>query len=240
MSETKRFSTSANPWLGTLLAIIAALVTVGFMRARYPMFVVSSEYDIGMGASVEARLALQQQTQAAERKNAMTIFALGGCLLAAGLAVVADACCGLPIRIVSGLVWGAIWGALTGWSAAQAQTIFIPAGSLPSVTNIGTTQAFTFGLLGAGVGLMFGGFTRNTRQALTSAITATIAGGGGGFLYAVIVGFVADAKSSAQLIPASALAQLLWLALPMTAIAFLLSQPKPLHGDAVTEEVNEA
>lgn len=230
MSASQRL-TVANSWTGTALAIGAALVSLAVMQAAYPMFTVSSQYDIGMGASPEARLALQEQTRIVERQNAMAIFACGGSLLSAGLAVVARACCAAPVRVLVGLAWGAIWGLVTGWSAAQAQPTFIPAGVLPSLTNIGMLQAFTFGLLGLGIGLMFGGFSRNARSAVASGVTAMIAGGGGGFLYAIIVGFVADAQSSAALIPAGALAQFLWLGLPFAAIGFLLSDNRSRRED---------
>ena len=226
VNDPHRPSAGAHPWVGTLLGMVAALATFGFIRASYPLFVVSSQYDIGMGALPEARLALQEQTQLAERKNAVVIFALAGCLLAAGLAAVADGCCALPTRIATGFVWGALWGGVTGWAGSIAQLVFIPRGTFPSVTTTGMSQAFAFGLLGAGVGVMVGGFSKHARTALASAITATIAGGGGGFLFAMIVGFVADSQNSAQLVPSGAVAQLLWLTLPLAAIGFSLSQPQ--------------
>ena len=237
MTDQQRFSAAAKPWVGTLLAIVATLATFGFVQARYPLFVVSSEYDIGMGASTEARLALQQQTQLVERKNAMVIFALGSSLLAAGLASVAEGCCAMPIRMITGFLWGAVWGTVTGWVASLAQSVFIPYDSFPSVTTTGMSQAFAFGFLGAGIGLMLGGYSRNARTAIASAITAMIAGGGGGFLFAIVVGFVADSQNSGQLVPDGAVARLLWLTLPFAAIGFLLSQPKPTPQSSVAAPV---
>ena len=216
-------SSRARPWVGSLLAILSALLTVAVMQVKYPFFAVSSAYDIGMGASDEARMALIDQTQIMHRRNATVVLAIGGSLLAASLSLMADACCSTGKRAIAGLVWGGLWGALTGFVGSYAQGVIMPRGAMPSVTSTGLSQAVAFGMLGAGIGLMIGAFARSKKDAVTYAGTAALAGAGGGFLYAIPVGFVSVSGSNEGLIPAALIAQTLWLTFPFAAIGFAVS-----------------
>ncbi len=56
-----------------------------------------------------------------------------------------------------------------------------------SLTNVGSAHGLLFGLLGAGLGLMVGGFTKNSQQLVNHLIKGTLAGVAGGFVYAILV-----------------------------------------------------
>lgn len=224
--------------LTLFLALLSALATAGALQAKHPFFVVPQEYDIGMGASNEARMALLNQTQIVDRKNAMLFLAIGGALLGTSLALVANACCSLPVRVASGLGWGATWGMITGLLSSQALLLIIPRGTLASVTTTGLSQAVAFGVLGAGLGLMYGGFAKNAKAIASSALTGMVAGTAGGFAFAMIVGFVAQAQNNAQLIPTGAVAQSLWLGIPFLAIAFGLMKAAENMQPAASEVVH--
>lgn len=207
-------------WSGLALAlsVVAALAAYGVLRAQYPFMVVSSDFDIGMGASNEARLALSSETDKVNRINATIVMTIGGGLLGLVLAIAASACCGLATRVLAGVVWGSVLGAMVGWLAATAIPTIVPRTSIPSLTNVGAAHGLLFGLLGVGLGLMVGGFTKNSQQTISQVIKSGLAGLAGGFAYAVIVGFVAPGEMASQLVPANSIAQLLWLVVPFAAI----------------------
>ncbi len=207
-------------WSGLALAlsIVAALATYGVLLTQHPFVKVSSDFDIGMGASEEARLALMSETDKVNRLNAIIILTIGGGLLGLGLAIAATACCAMATRVIAGVVWGCLLGAGVGWLAATAIPFIVPRTSIPSLANVGAAHGLLFGLMGAGLGLMVGGFTKNTQQMINQAIKSGLAGLAGGFGYAVIVGFVAPGEMASQLVPANSIAQLLWLAIPFAAI----------------------
>lgn len=209
-------------WLGVSLAIASALAITGLLQAAHPLFVVPSEYDIGMGASDEARLKLLAQMELADCKNDMAIFATGGALLGGSLAAVASCCCGLPLRLGCGLVWGGLWGLITGLISSKTILWIMPTGTFPTVTSTGTAQALAFGLLGAGIGLMYGGFTKNAKAIVSAVLGGILAGACGGFAFAMLVGFVAQFQNTSKLIPLGLVAQLLWLGLPFSAIGLVL------------------
>lgn len=204
--------------LAIVLSIVSALLAYGVLRTQYPFAVVSSKFDIGMGASEEARLALMSETDRVNRLNATVIMTIGGGLLGLSLAYAAVACCAVPIRLLAGVVWGCVLGAVVGWIAATAIPSIVPRNSIPSLTNVGAAHGLLFGLLGAGLGLMVGGFTRNSQQMVSQLIKGGLAGLAGGFVYAIIVGFVAPGETASQLVPANSVAQLLWLAIPFAAV----------------------
>ena len=204
--------------IAIVLSIVSALVAYGVLRTQYPFMVVSSKFDIGMGASDEARLALISETDRVNRLNATIIMTIGGGLLGLSLAYAAAACCALPIRLVAGVVWGGVLGAAAGWIASTAIPYIVPRSSIPSLTSVGAAHGLLFGLIGAGLGLMVGGFAKNSQQMVSQLIKGGIAGVAGGFIYAIIVGFVAPGETASQLVPANAMAQLLWLAIPFAAV----------------------
>ena len=58
--------------IAIVLALVSALLAFGVLRTQYPFMVVSSNFDIGMGASEEARLALTERngpSQSIERHD---------------------------------------------------------------------------------------------------------------------------------------------------------------------------
>lgn len=232
--NSSNMPTARAMWLGVVLATASALAVVGLLQAAHPMYVVPSKYDIGMGASEEARLQLLSQTQLADGKNDMVIFTAAGALLGCSLAMVACSCCGLPLRIGSGLVWGGLWGLITGLVASKAALLIMPVGSFPSVTSTGTAQGLAFGLLGAGIGLMYGGFTKNAKFVVSAVIGGLLAGAGGGFAFAMLVGFVAQFQNGSKLIPLGLVAQLIWLVLPFAAIGYAL--PKSTERERSTSK----
>ncbi len=206
------------PGLAIILSLVGALMAYGVLVTQYPFTTVPSSFDIGMGASEEARLALMSETDRVNRINATIIMIVGGGLLGAALAFPAVACCGLTTRLIAGVVWGCVWGGIAGSIGALAVPYIVPRGALPALTNVASAHGLLFGLFGAGLGAMVGGFTKDSKQIVNQLIKSGLAGMAGGCLYAVLVGFVAPGEVATQLVPANSIAQLLWLVVPFVAL----------------------
>ncbi len=207
--------------LSCILSIIAGLASWGLLKAIHPAFTVPPEYEIGMGASNEARLALIAQQAWADRLNATVAFAIGGSLLCAVLSVTAFSCCALPLRIVIAIAWGAGWGALTGFVGSIAYPALMPSDSLPNTTNTGLAQAVVFAVLGLGAGMLFGGFSRNTTKIGKSMILGGVAGAAGGMLFPIFSGVIMPNQAITGLLQTST-AGALWLTIPFAAIGYAL------------------
>lgn len=203
------------------LAIVVALVTWGLLQARHPFFTVPGEYDIGMSAPIEARLALMAQQARVDRLNAAVALAMGGALLTAVVSYGASGCCAWPVRLAIGLGWGTLWGALTGFLGVMLYSAILPKDSLPSATSAGLGQAAVFALLGLGVGAVYGGFSKQAKKAATAAVIGAIAGAAGGILFPMLAGIVMPTQSIVGFVQTST-AGILWLAIPFAAIAYAI------------------
>ncbi|MCA9132705.1 MAG: hypothetical protein KDA45_06110 [Planctomycetales bacterium] len=240
MPETIRASHSGQPQLSkskivllSILAVVAALLTCGLLQAKHPFFTVSDDYSIGMGASTEARLALKGQQERADRLNAAVTLAVGGALLAGTLAIFAPSnCCSWPLRLLVALPWGAVWGAATGVVGVMAFATLMPTESLPSPAHIGLAQGVAFAMLGGGLGLLYGGFSRNLKTTATAAGIGAVAGALGAIAFPILAGLVMPSQSTVELVPAAALLRPLWLGLPFAAIAVALAGFCPPPGSA--------
>ncbi len=221
-------SASTRMILGMIAVLFASAITYCALWQQYPWFKVSSEFDIGMGASNDARMQLVQQMQMAATRNSCAAFALGGSLLGAALSLVAPGCCSLWMRIISGWYAGAFWGGLVGYFGSMAYLVFVPRGVLPSLTGLVGAHALTYGLLGLGLGSLFGGYSRSAQNIVSRLLGGLIGGAVGGLLFAILVGFVGETQKGTEIIPNGALAQALWVMLPSLAIGWgILHERKP-------------
>jgi hypothetical protein len=215
-------SISWEACLGGGIAVVAAVIVWAITNARYPYFTVPEEYSFGMSPPPEVVIAYLKQKSRVDTLNAMITLGIGGGLMGAGLAAVARGCCTLPLRLAAGTIWGGFWGAATGYVAVMAFAALLPRTSIASLADTGKAQAVVFALLGLGLGLLYGGFSRSPRGLIVAAITGAFVGGIGGGLYAILSGLIAPTQSTQEMIPRDWTARLLWLLVPFTAIGFLL------------------
>ncbi len=218
---SERASISRQPKLAIvcLLGLCASLMTWGVLQWKYPFFTVSDEFSIGMGASNEARLALQNEQLRANQLNSAIVLAVGGGLLAGCLAIFAQPCCAMILRVVTALVGGLVWGGVSGYAGAALFTAMMPTKSLPSPTSVGLAQAVVFAMFGAGIGLMYGMFGRNRAAILNGIGSGAIAGAMGGVLFPIVAGLVVPSQSTVEFIGASSVVRLMWLVFPLVSIA---------------------
>jgi hypothetical protein len=205
--------------LACLLGLCAALAAWGVMQSGHPFFTVSDEYSIGMGASNEARDALASQQARVNRLNAAIILAVGGGVLAGLMSIFGPACRVLPVRLVSACVAGLLWGAVTGFVGPLLFAMLMPQDSLPSPTNVGLAQAVVFALFGAGLGLIYAMLARDKSRALTMVGGGALAGAIGAVAFPVVLSLALPRASAVEFISEGAVVRLLWLGLPMVAIA---------------------
>lgn len=204
-----------------LMSIVAALATWGTISAKHPFFTVPSRFNIGMGASNEARIALLTEQARVDQKNAMVAFTVGGVLISSVLVFVASGCCSRATRFAIAIPWGAFVGVATGFLGSISYAAINPNGSFPSTTNSGLGQAVAFGIFGAGLGLLYGAFSRNKFQAMYSTFVGCIAGAAGGLLFPIVTGLLMPNENIAGLLHTS-VPGAIWLGLPFAAIGFAL------------------
>jgi hypothetical protein len=224
--------------LSLVLALAAAAATWGFVHAKHPVFKIPSQYDIGMGASYEARAALVNQMSLAERKNATLVTAVAGGLLAAAVALATPGCCMAVLRLLFAIPWGACWGAGTGYIGAVLYQTLLPSAIQPTVMDTAKVQGLFFALLGAGIGLMVGILYRSLRSMLVGLLGGAIAGGIGAVAYPIVAAVAMAAASTEGLIPEGTPVRLLWLSLPFACIGFAtptLACPVPRREPAAAQ-----
>jgi hypothetical protein len=221
-SESVPSNRQPNIAIVCLLGLCASLMTWGVLQWKYPFFTVSDEFSIGMGASNEARLALQNEQSRTNRLNSAIVLAVGGGLLAGFLAIFAQPCCAAMLRLLTALVGGLVWGGVSGFVGASLFTAMMPSDSLPSPTSIGLAQAVVFAMFGAGIGLLYGMFGRNRAAVLNGIGIGAIAGAVGGVLFPIVTGLVVPSQSTVEFIGSSAVVRLMWLVFPMVSIAAAL------------------
>lgn len=205
-----------------VLGFGACLATWGVLQWKHPFFRVADQYSIGMGASNEAREALMVQQARVNRLNAAVILAMGGGLLSGVLALFAQPCCSPLIRLTTSIVGGTLWGGMSGWMAVLLFAAMMPGDSLPSPTNIGLAQGTSFALFGAGMGLLHGMYSRDKSTIVTGLISGALAGAAGGVLFPIITGLIMPSQSTVEFLAEDGIVRLLWLSLPMVAIAVVV------------------
>jgi hypothetical protein len=205
--------------LACVLGLCAALAAWGVLQSGHPFFTVSDQYSIGMGASNEARDALASEQARVTRLNAAIIFAVGGAAFAGLMSIFAPACCVLPVRFISACVAGLMWGAVTGFVGPTVFSMLMPQDALPSPTHVGLAQALAFALFGAGMGLIYTMLARDKSKALTTVGGGAIAGAMGAVAFPVVLSLALPSASAVEFISEGAVVRLLWLGLPMVAIA---------------------
>ena len=220
--QSVQVNNKSSAAFGFVLAVAAALATCGVLQAKHPFFKVPSQFNIGMGAPIEARLALLAQQARVDRLNASVALTIGGALLSGALAIFAYSCCSLAMRLLIAIPWGAICGGTTGFVGVIAYSVIISKEALPDTTSIGLAQAAAFAILGTGIGLLFGAFSRNARKTAVSALTGGLAGAVGGIAFPVITGLVIPSQSTSDFEPAALIVRCLWLGLPFAAIGLAL------------------
>ncbi|HUP77452.1 MAG TPA: hypothetical protein VM260_02750, partial [Pirellula sp.] len=186
-APSNRFAISIG---SCFMSIVAALATWGALCATHPFFTVPSSFNIGMGASNEARIALLTERARADQKNAMVAFTVGGVLMSSVLGFIASGCCSGATRISIAIPWGAFVGVATGFLGSVFYTAINPNGSFPSTTNSGLGQAIAFGIFGAGLGLLYGAFSQNKFLAINATFVGCIAGAAGGLLFPIVTGLL--------------------------------------------------
>ena len=208
--------------IGCVLAIAASVATWGILHAKHRFYSVDSNFDIGLGASNQARLALDAETARVDRLNAAISLAIGGGLLAIALAVLANACCSLPLRIVAAIPWGIVCGAGTGFLGPLLFAVLIPGDKLHSATKAGIAQAVVFACLGLGIGLLYGAFSRSSKTLATAAIFGAIAGGIGGIAFPIVASMTMPSQNTGTFISDVSMVRLLWLSIPFMFIGFAI------------------
>ena len=218
-SESVPTNRQPNMAIVCLLGLCASLMTWGVLQWKYPFFTVSDEFSIGMGASNEAREALQNEQSRANRLNSTVVLAVGGGLLAGCLAIFAQPCCAVTLRLITASIGGLVWGGVTGFVGASLFSAMMPSNSLPSPTNIGLAQAAVFAMFGAGSGLLYGMFGRAPTAVLNCMGIGATAGAVGGVLFPIVASLAFPNQSTVEFIGASGVVRLMWLAFPMVSIA---------------------
>lgn len=218
-SESITTNRQPNMAIVCVLGLCASLMTWGVLQWKYPFFTVSDEFSIGMGASIEARLALQNEQSRANRLNSAIVLAVAGGLLASSLAIFAQPCCSVSLRLITALIGGLVWGSVTGFVGASLFTAMMPSDSLPSPTSIGLAQAVVFAMFGAGIGLLYGMFGRDRATALNGMGIGAVAGAVGGVLFPIVASLAFPNQSTVEFIGASGVVRLMWLAFPIVSIA---------------------
>ncbi len=219
INESASVSRQPNLAIVCALGACASLATWGLLQWKHPIFTVSSEFSIGMGASNEARDALQAEQAHANRLNGAVALAVGGGLLAGLLAIFAQPCCSVAPRLITSALGGLLWGGACGFVGAALFAYLMPSDKLPTPTSIGIAQALVFAMFGAGIGLLYGMFGKN-RSAIVKGITSgAMAGAVGGVLFPILASLAMPSQSTVDFIGSSGMVRLLWLAMPMIAIA---------------------
>jgi hypothetical protein len=211
----------AKPILSCVLAVVMAVATWGVIKSQSPFFTVGEEFNIGMGASSEARQALLSEQAKADRMNSTVALSIGGALLAGTLAIFAFECCSLPLRLLFAIPFGALAGAFSGFLGAIAYSKIIPADSFPDTTNTALAHAAVFAVFGGSIGSLFGFYGRNKNMLATTIVTGALAGAAGGLLFPIVTGVAMPQQNIVGLVQTSP-AGLFWLGLPFAAIGFLV------------------
>jgi hypothetical protein len=201
------------------LPIVAALITWMVVYSMHPMFRVGSEFDIGMGAATEQRLALLAEQDRIDRWNTVVILSLGGVLMAGALTMSSTSCCSLAKRMLFSLPMGGIAGMGAGFLGATLFSKIVHRDSFPDTTNTGLAHATVFGIFGLLMGLIYGVFTRDVGKIVLASILGGLAGAAGGLLFPITTGLVMPQIDITGLIQPS-IAGILWLILPFVAIGY--------------------
>jgi hypothetical protein len=167
-------------------------------------------------------VALVQQQQLAEKKNATLVVAIAGTLLAGAVAMGTPAYRSVIVRLLAALPFGALWGAATGFLGAVLYQKLIPTAIQPAVSDTVKVQALFFACLGLGVGALMGALCRGGRGLPAGVLGGALAGGLGGLAYPILAAIALSSQSTEHLIPEGTSVRLLWLILPFTAIGFLV------------------
>ncbi len=211
-----------NILLGVVMSVLAAIGAWGALGVKHEFYFVDSEgFGIGMGAPNEARLKLFAEQARILGLNAMVTFAIAGGLLGVGIAVAGASCCGSIVKIIVGAVWGTAWGGCSGYLGSKAFNAIIQYGTQAEAMQSGLAHGAAFAILGAGIGLMYGGFHRDLGTMAQGLIVGAIAGllGGIGFSAA---GVFIPTQSTENMLPTDAMVRLLWLMIPLAFIGLLL------------------
>ena len=207
-------------WIGlVILGLVVSCVSWGVLQWKYPFFKVGDEFSIGMGAPNEARQALLAEQARVNGWNAAVVLAIAGGLLAGGLAVAARPCCPAVVRAMVGLVIGAAWGGGVGLVGASLFAALMPSDTLPGPAHVGLAQAMVMGVLGCGVGGVYGMFFKQPTAFAAGGLGGALGGAVGGVLYPIVAGLIFPSQGTTEFIAAGASVRGLWLALPLVAIA---------------------
>ncbi len=208
--------------LGGCISVLAALGACGVLYFKHEFFTVdNAEFGIGMGAPAEARLRLFAEQARILRLNALVTFAIAGGLLAAGISLAGAPCCSVPTKMAAGAIWGTLWGAVSGFLGAAVFNSMIQYGTQAEAVQAGLAHGAAFSILGAGIGLMFGGYHRGLSPKLQGLIVGAVAGLAGGIGYSA-AGLFIPSHSTEDMLPVDNIVRLLWLTVPFAFIGFLL------------------
>jgi hypothetical protein len=97
--------------------------------------------------------------------------------------------------------------------------MLMPQDALPSPTHVGLAQALAFALFGAGLGLIYAMLARDKSRTLSMVGGGAIAGAMGAVAFPVVLSLALPRASAVEFISEGAVVRLLWLGLPMVAIA---------------------
>ena len=209
--------------LSCVLAVTASLATWGILHFKHRFYTVSSDFDIGMGASNEARLALEAETARIDRYNAAIALSIGGIWLAIAASIVSNSSAALPVKILVAVPWGAACGAGAGALGSIAFNRLMKDESLTSAATSGIWQAAVFALLGLGMALLHTWFERAWKNLARSALLGAFAGCLGGIAFPVITGIILPSHSTSTFISDVSIVRLFWLLVPFTCVGLSLA-----------------
>lgn len=230
-----RIATSTTPngatkaWAFVVIALlgglVAALLTWGILQAAYPFYQANAELKIAAGAAMDAEsaqrgLASQRQT---DRVNTSAVLALFGFLLGGLMAfpaafrrrsfagqVAAFLACG-ACAALAGAGMGFAWRPFTDWLSS--------AYGVDRTVAIVTSQAAVWTSVGLVIGLVLGTLNRSSMSTLGTALGGAMGGLLAGLLWPLVMAFLFPLLRTDVGVPASRIAQFLWLILPAALIS---------------------
>jgi hypothetical protein len=217
---------AVGPWVGLVMALVAAGVMWVVMQKVHPVFHVPAEFHAAMGAGAAVFERNRREQDRVDRKHAM--------LYVGGLGMFVGAALGLGEGIlrrswltpVSAAVLGALGGAAGGWLGCLVhEYVRKHVGQAELMHTIGA-QLLLAVPLGLGVGCGLGLATRSAGGVVRAAFAGAAAGVLAGVVYPVIVSIVLPGASTDALLPEEGSSRMLWLGI----IAGLIGVIVPVAG----------
>ena len=206
-------SRAANPWVALVLALAAGGVVWGIVEGTYPVFHVSSEFDVAMGDPPEDFAANQRAQNRAARNHAIVYAGLLGALVALALAASEGVVRRSFVWPLVGAPIGAAGGVAGGLAGSLVHDDVMAAVAQPELSHVVQFQLALFVPLGIGVGIACSLLARSWKSRAMAVAGGLVAGALAGILYPVAAGVLLPAASTDSLIPVEPSNRLLWMLL---------------------------